>query len=230
MITYCSRHCEKSERVGRCVYSTRCLSLESLRADGVFEMKGLQLKIQTEAPVSPQYCSIEGCGNSHIDPASMRHCLVVGTLLLAIATQLIPVGAFTASSSSQKTCVRKLQPQAQFAAAIAAEQGQVAAVAVYPAVEAAQQQAAMPRTGYEVVQSYEVPETPPALSDAVKRGETAEFPMPIAMWLHGACTEQFPSISAARKAVRRLEIVLNGKDATTMDRVKPGIVQLRSCA
>jgi hypothetical protein len=158
----------------------------------------------------------------------MRHCLVVGTLLLAVIIQLAPASAFAAASFSQKSCVRKVQPQTLLAAVVAPEQGEVTAIAAVSTAVTPEQQAAMPRTGYEVVQSFEVPDAPPALSDAVKRGENAEFPMPIAMWLHGACTEQFPSISAARKAVRRLEIVLNGKDATTVDRVKPGIASLHS--
>jgi hypothetical protein len=158
----------------------------------------------------------------------MRHCLVVGTLLLAVTIQLAPASAFAAASSSQNSGFRKVQPHAVLAAVVAPEQGEATAKAVISFTVTPEQQAAMPRTGYEVVQSFEVPDAPPALSDAVKRGENAEFPMPIAMWLHGACTEQFPSISAARKAVRRLEIVLNGKDATTVDRVKPGIASLHS--
>eukprot|EP00953_Heterococcus_sp_UTEX-ZZ885_P030484 16106-Heterococcus_DN1.PRE.2 len=130
----------------------------------------------------------------------MRHCLVVGTLLLAVTIQLAPTSAFAAASFNEKRCVRKVQPHAVLAAVAAQEQGEATAIAAIATAATPEQQTAMPRTGYEVVQSFEVPDAPPALSDAVKRGENAEFPMPIAMWLHGACTEQFPSISAARKA------------------------------
>ncbi|KAG5189983.1 pseudouridine synthase [Tribonema minus] len=75
---------------------------------------------------------------------------------------------------------------------------------------------------FEVVQSMEVAERPPHVPADVRRGETGEWPMLLPMYLYAAHPDTFPSISAAKKAVRRQELLLNDGEANVSARVNPG--------
>lgn len=75
------------------------------------------------------------------------------------------------------------------------------------------------RRGFQVQKTYTVPEEAPTnLPD----GEESGYPMLIYQFMHAQYPEEFSTLSSARKAVRRKELLLNGREVKNDSKVSPG--------
>ncbi|CAM9462996.1 unnamed protein product [Ectocarpus sp. 6 AP-2014] len=75
------------------------------------------------------------------------------------------------------------------------------------------------RRGFQVQKEYAVPEEAPT---NLPEGEDEGYPMLIYQFMHAQYRDDFPSVSSARKAVRREELLLNGTEVRNDSKVNPG--------
>lgn len=81
-------------------------------------------------------------------------------------------------------------------------------------------------TAYEIVRKTVVPSTPPVVSEdlhtLLRAGESFSYPCRLHLFLLASDSANFQTVSAARKAIRRGDVVVNGKQADINTTVAPG--------